>query len=385
MPIRVVHSVNRWLEQTETWLYNQVRFLPPDVEPHIVTDDVTNLDQFPVPNVHAAASLPWPRRFWGRALRRLRVRRHMGHLVPTVDALGASVVHSHFGSLGWENAGALRQSRARHVVTFYGMDVQYLPHSRPHWRDRYRELFETVDRVLCEGPYMAACIVALGCPTEKVRVHHLGVPVDEIPYSPRRWRRGKPLRVLIAASFREKKGIPYAVEALGILARDIPLEVTIIGDANRQPGSQKEKWRILDTLDRSGLRSRTRLLGYQPYCRLMDEALAHHVFLSPSVTASDGDTEGGAPVSLLEMIASGMPIVSTRHCDIPSVVLDGQTGFLAGERDVEGLAEHLHHLVREADSWEGFLRAGRERVESEFDARTQGQRLAAMYRDVVGR
>ena len=384
MPIRVVHSVYRWLEQTETWLYNQVRFLPPDIEAHIVTDDVTNVDQFPAQHIHAATSLSWPRRAWGRALRRLRIRRHMGHLLPTIQAQGASVVHSHFGPLGWENVRALRQSEARHIVTFYGMDVQYLPQSRPHWYNRYGELFETVDRVLCEGPHMAASVVALGCSRDKVLVHHLGVPVDEIPFSPRRWRRGSPLRVLMAASFREKKGIPYGVEALGALARDVPLEVTIIGDASHQPRCRNEKKRILEALDRFGLRSKTRLLGYQPHRRLMDEAATHHVFLAPSVTASDGDTEGGAPVCLIEMIASGMPIVSTRHCDIPAVVRDAQTGFLAEERDVEGLTERLHHLVREADSWEDFLRAGRRHVESEFDARTQGKRLAKIYRNVAG-
>ena len=72
----------------------------------------------------------------------------------------------------------------------------------------------------------------------------------------------------------------------------------------------------------------------------------HDVFLAPSVTASNGDTEGGAPVAIIEMAASGMPIVSTRHCDIPSVVLDGVTGLLAAERDSEGLAVETEGVGR---------------------------------------
>ncbi len=51
----------------------------------------------------------------------------------------------------------------------------------------------------------------------------------------------------------------------------------------------------------------------------------HHLFLSPSVTAPDGDSEGGAPVSIIEAAATGMPVVSTTHCDIPQAVDDGVT------------------------------------------------------------
>ncbi len=54
-----------------------------------------------------------------------------------------------------------------------------------------------------------------------------------------------------------------------------------------------EKRRILDILEKNGMKSKTRLLGYQPYPVLFEQAYKHHIFLSPSVTAMDGDTEGG--------------------------------------------------------------------------------------------
>jgi len=75
------------------------------------------------------------------------------------------------------------------------------------------------------------------------------------------------------------------------------------------------------------------MLGFQPHAILFEEAYKNHIFLSPSVTALDGDTEGGAPVTIIEMAATGMPIISTKHCDIPEVIKDGVTGFLANERD----------------------------------------------------
>jgi colanic acid/amylovoran biosynthesis glycosyltransferase len=295
---------------------------------------------------------------------------------------GARVVHSHFGHVGWGDADGARRLGAAHVVTFYGHDLS-LPQREPAWGARYHEMFERAALVLAEGSHMAARIAALGCPPHKLRVHHLGVRVGDIRYVPRRWTPGTPLRVLIAASFREKKGIPYALEALARLRRDVPVEVTVIGDAGEQPAFVAEKTRILRTIAERRLDGCVRLLGYQPHAAVFEQAYRHHVFLSPSVTASDGDTEGGAPVTLTEMAATGMPIVSSRHCDIPEVVHDGVTGLLAAERDVDGLVERLRWLVASPDAWRPMLDAGRRHIEAEYDAERQGTRLAALYHDAA--
>ena len=226
---------------------------------------------------------------------------------------------------------------------------------------------------------MARQVVELGCPPEKMQVHHLGVDLDQLSYRPRTWTPPEPLKVLIAATFREKKGIPYAIEALGGFADAHPVEVTLIGDAATKPGDAEEKARILQLIEKYQLGDYVRLLGFQSHEVMINEAYQHHLFLSPSVTASSGDCEGGAPVSIIEMAATGMPIVSTKHCDIPEVVLDGETGFLAEERDVEGLVKHLQWWVSNPTEWRRVLDRGRRHVEKEYNCRVQGERLAATY------
>ena len=188
--------------------------------------------------------------------------------------------------------------------------------------------------------------------------------------------------MLLAGTFTEKKGLPYAIEALGLVKDAADLRITIIGDANAWPETQKEKQRILDAIRLSGLGARVRLLGYQTYERLLAEAYEHDVFLSPSVRAADGDTEGGAPVTILEMAATGMPVVSTRHADIPEVLPEG-AGLLAEERDPEGLAAHLRHLIEHPESWAALTRAARNHLEAEYDVRTQAARLAELYRSLA--
>lgn len=84
-------------------------------------------------------------------------------------------------------------------------------------------------------------------------------------------------------------------------------------------------------------------------------------------------------MTLIEMAATGIPIVSTTHCDIPSVILHGRTGLLAQERDVEGLLGHLRWLVGHPMQWEEMARAGRSHVELEFDVVKQAERLHDLY------
>lgn len=380
--ITVVHSINQWLPQTMTWLHTQVTAMPQDIENQIVCEGTLNLDQFPVENLYSLSDQSKLYIYWDKGFRKLRIRRHLRYLEEILRRTNANILHSHFGNIGWANMGAVKKTGVKHVVTFYGLDVNRLPTVDPRWQERYQALFKQADCILCEGPHMAKCLVKLGCPQHKVHVHHLGIRVDEIVFKPRVWNPAEPLRVFIAASFREKKGIPYALEALGRLQHEIPLEITIIGDATSEERSQIEKRKIMALTDKHSLQSKIRFLGYQPYTVLFEEAYKHHVFLSPSVTASDGDTEGGAPVSIIEMVATGMPIVSTTHCDIPNVIKDGLTGLLAEERDVDGLVKHLLWLVKNPDKWQEMLVAGRKHIEVEFDAHVQGGKLGEIYEKV---
>lgn len=379
----VLHSVGRiWLEQTLTWLYNQIRFLPDDIENHIACECTRNLDQFALPNIHALADEPLPRRLLDRVQFKAHLRRGpvSGLVKRVARKTGSRVLHSHFGRNGWWNVPVARQLGLRHVVTFYGYDVNQLPKTDPVWRERYKELFDNVEKVLCEGPHMGKDILALGCPAEKIQVHALGVDLEKIPFQPRTVARGEPLRFLIAAAFREKKGLPYAIHALGKFAESHPkIEITVIGDAGKQPGSREEKDRILAAIEAHGLAPKTRLLGFQKHDRLIAEAYKHHIFVSPSVTAADGDTEGGAPVAIIEMAASGMPVLSTTHCDIPNVLGEKNRALLAPERDADALCERL--LSLKPASFESIAKDNRNYIEAEFSCDRQAAKLAGIYRE----
>lgn len=382
----VILNQQTWLPLTQGWIHTQAAYLPPGVVPHVVCGETDNLPQFALPNLHAWPQLPWRRRLdalvQGATLLGSGFSRRAALMAQVARRHGAEIVHSHFGYTGYYAARAVRRLGLRHVVTFYGVDMSALPRQDPRWRDRYRFLFEHVDQVLCEGPCMAAGVAELGCPPDKLRVHHLGIRLEELPFHARRWRPGEPLRVLIAASFREKKGIPYALEALARLKDQVSLDITVVGDASSDAKSIVEKVRILEVVANCGLAPHVRFVGYQPWRWLKEESYRNHLFLSPSVTAGDGDTEGGAPVGLIEMAATGMPVVSSRHADIPEVIEHGVGGWLAAERNVDELEQCLRRLIDDPQGWETLARAARSRIEREFSAERQGVALGEIYERV---
>jgi colanic acid/amylovoran biosynthesis glycosyltransferase len=376
-----------WLPQTMTWVYTNQQFLPAEFESHVVCQWSENLDQFRIKNLASLESPPKPATLFGRIQRRLGVKSGdeeiLAHLEKTIQTVKPHILHSHFGNCGWTNSKVAQKYGVRQVVTFHGFDLSLLPKTDRRWLARYREMSDRVDLVLCEGPHMARCIAELGVDPLKIKLFRLGIDLARIPFQPRQNHDGAAKRFLIAGSFREKKGIPYALEALGILSKTYPnIEITVIGASLGSTREESEKRKILSTTEQYGLQSKTRFLGYQPYDKVIEEFYRHDVFVSPSVTSSDGDTEGGAPITIIEAAASGMPVISTLHCDIPFVLSDENKNYLVPERDSAGLAQAMERLIQCKD-WGPIVSANRHLVEQELDVRRQTEKLAGLYREIA--
>ena len=296
------------------------------------------------------------------------------------------LTHAHFGPSGYGFLKLKKIFNIPLVTTFYGYDLSLLPSQHPKWKMKYKKLFREGEIFLVEGNHMKKCLIELGCPEEKIIVQHLGIDLDLIKLVPRKLGEEKEIKILISSSFREKKGIPYAIEAFGRVKQahpDLKLNLTIIGDSGGSPAEEAEREKIFGVIQKYNLKDCVNMLGYQPYPVFLRELYRHHIFLHPSVHASDGDTEGGAPVSIIEASASGMPILSTTHCDIPEVVIGGESGYLVPERDTDALAEKLEFLVLNSDLWGNMGLSGREHIEKNYDVKKQVQRLEEIYDEIL--
>ena len=88
-----------------------------------------------------------------------------------------------------------------------------------------------------------------------------------------------------------------------------------------------------------------------------------HILIQPSVTAVNGDTEGGAPTVILEAQALGIPVISTLHADIPNIVAEPIKKFLVPERDLSSLTDAIANLLTKPQTWPEISLAGRKFVE----------------------
>lgn len=367
--LTVVHCANPFLPLTTVWMYDQIRTLKRH-RPVVLTQMRQNAELFPFDPVYSAEDLPLFEREMYRVVRKLRGT-YAGYGKWIREAEG-SLIHAHFGQEGYRCLAAKKETQLPMVTTFYGMDVSVLPRQTV-WQKRFERLFAEGELFLAEGSFMAESLAHIGCPTDRICVQHLGVDLAQIPFCPPSQKDGDSQVVLTYAAFREKKGLVYALRAFARIANKYPkAQLRMIGDGPLRGEIENE-------IQRLGLTDRVKILGYLSHTSALAELRDATVLLYPSVTASDGDTEGGAPVALIEAQACGTHVVSTFHADIPEILPHEKCGLLFPERDDAGLAEGLDAFLNNADLRERMAREARKHVEAEHNLCMQSEKLSRIY------
>ena len=374
----VLQVVRTYLPKTENWIYEQVRHVE-RYRSVFAAKATSNLDTFPFDPIYSVSNaLPHV-----RILDR-EIRKRAGYspfFSAVAEREGARILHAHGGGIATFVAASAYRSGIPMVVSFYGTDMWTHPDGEAGLRRKYATVFAHGALHLAEGPAAAAQLVRIGCPAENVLVHRIGVDLSAIPFKPRSLKDGAELKVLMASRFVEKKGIPYGIEGFCRVARDNPhMRLTVVGDSGsaRDSRVRNEIWKAAR---RHEVSEQVTILGFMGREELLKLAEQHHILLHPSIQAATGDSEGGHPVVMTMLAASGMPILATRHCDIPEIVHDNETGWLVSERNADEIEATLRSIVRDPSKLSGFGSAARELVEANYDIRSI--RLDTVYDRVL--
>jgi colanic acid/amylovoran biosynthesis glycosyltransferase len=249
-------------------------------------------------------------------------------------------------------------SPTRCWTIFHGYDVS--SYVQKYGAGAYAPLFALGDRFLAVSQLWMARLKELGCPEDRIALLRMGIDVNRIPFLER--KPAAMLRVLSVGRLTEKKGFEYALRALAELTRLRPTldwAYEIVGEGRLR--------RSLDRLSRKlGIHERVSFVGRLPAEAVLTKLATSDIFILPSVTARSGDMEG-IPVSLMEAMASGAPVLSTFHSGIPELIDDGVSGLLAPERDIAALARNLCVLTDQPDLRLSMAVAARRKVELKFD------------------
>jgi glycosyltransferase involved in cell wall biosynthesis len=198
----------------------------------------------------------------------------------------------------------------------------------------------------------------------------LGVEAATSDRTPRSDRR---LQILCVASYEEVKGHRHLIAACRLLrARGVGFECHLIGDGPLRADVRRR-------IDAAGLHDDVRMHGPLPRADVARHLGAADVFVLASAPTAGGKREG-IPVVLMEAMAAELPVVSSRLSGIPELVDDGRSGFLVEPGDVEGLAAALERLAADPHTAAAMGRAGRVKVQAEFDLRRNAATLADLFR-----
>lgn len=284
------------------------------------------------------------------------------------------ICHAHFGMIGrqWEFITDLPE-QGPFVTTCYGMDVTEFVH--PDQYDWYKGFWEKCDLAIGITQYIRSKMIMLGCPEEKSVKHPIGIKPGDFENRIRTYDGNSPLQVISVARHTEKKGLNYAIDAVAdCIESGIDLEYRIAGD-----GEQRE--RLEHQISNRGICDRVSLLGWMTQKEVTKLLHDSHLFLLPSVTAQNGDTEGQALV-FQEAQATGLPVVATYHDGIPEGVAERQTGLLVPERDIEAISDAIREFYRNPSMIEQYSQ-NTSTIASRFDNQSLIKQQEELYKTII--
>ena len=284
------------------------------------------------------------------------------------------MIHCHFGPNGIIGAYLKEVGiNSKLITTFHGYDMSKFISN--HGEGIYKNLFLKGDLFMPISEHWKKKLIEMGCEEGKIIVHRMGIDIEKFEFSER--RKTGTIKILSVGRLVEKKGHEYAIKALAKVVNKNGKDIIyrIVGD-----GPLKDK--LMSLAEELGIGDCVEFIGNVEDEELLKLYKESHIFILPSVTASDGDQEG-IPVVLMEAQAMGLPVISTYHSGIPEVVIDGKSGFLVPEKDVDALAEKMEFLVEHPELWSEMGRYGKEFVEKHYDIRRLNKRLVEIYRNLI--
>jgi glycosyltransferase involved in cell wall biosynthesis len=335
-------------------IYRQIAGLE-RVCPIVIAQKRENAQRYPFERVYIVPKAPTHefRRFWFRKMRDMPwqiSQMELNALLRILDRTGAQLLHIYFGHIAMQ---------------------------KPAYREATRRMLDAVSLVLVRSESLLRGVVDLGCEESKIVVQHTGIPLDEFPFRERSFPKAGEWRLVQACRLIEKKGLPTTLRTFANFLREYPnATLTIAGEGP-----------LLDQLQSLArdlkIDNRVSFAGFVSQEQLREIYYRSHVFLQPSQTGADGNQEG-IPNSMLEAMASGLPVFATRHGGIPEAIQHEQNGVLVAERDVDPLTRALLDAAQDRHRLAQLARNGAESVREKFDLGAQVRRLENVYLSLRG-
>jgi colanic acid/amylovoran biosynthesis glycosyltransferase len=243
----------------------------------------------------------------------------------------------HYLNRSWPLIRIANELGIRFFVHALGYDLSRM-FRKAKWRRRYAD-YKHASGVIVLNKIMQDRLISVGISEEKVHIIPCGVDVPEN----RIVRTATDMVHCLAVGRMVGKKAPLKLlESFRLaLQQNLNMHLDYVGTG---PLFKKAQGFV----HAHGLQNHVTLHGGQPHQVVIDLMHRADLFLQHSIVDPKTGDEEGMPVVILEAMAQGLPVVSTKHAGIPEAVLDGLTGYIVEEGNVNGMAKHILELAEDA-------------------------------------
>lgn len=293
-----------------------------------------------------------------------------------VDRPSYDIVHCHFGVNGNDAAILMELGllKGRLVTTFHGYDIRQGMASSGRI---YARLTRYCDAVHSISEYNRIWLEAFGFDPARIIHHPIGIDITRFqPRTGQYKQQGndEPVTIVTVGRLVQEKGMGYALEALAGVRKqrpNLPVRYRILGGGPLENSLRVQAKHL-------GLDDIVEFMGPQDQAVVRSVLAQADLFLLPSVAEA-------LPVSIMEAMACGLPVVATEVGSVAELVKDGHTGRLVPPADSKALARALLEMLDRRESWSKLGSAGRSLVAQRYDIDKLNDRLVENYRSLLKR
>ena len=366
----IAHLVNLYLRNSETFIYDQIN-CSKAFNNIVLCRETDNLEKFPANEIYSIKNS-----FFEKV--KYTIFKNTKYFEDVLTNKKAELIHAHYGIEGVYALSLKEKLNLPLITSIYGHDITRLPKftiEHPSWFIywlNFNNLKNKCDLFLSYSLFFTSKLEALGVNRNKIKTHYIGIKVRNYDCKPDYSSKA----ITTAGRLVEKKGTEYLIKAFSLTLKKYPAaKLVIIGDGYL-------KNRLIKLTNELKISTNVFFVGWKNRDDVIKTMIGSSIFAMPSVTASDGDSEG-VPSVIKEAMSLGLPIIGTYHAGIPEAVINGENGFLVPERDTNALAEKIDTLFSNPHLCETFGNRGKEIVSEKFNLDTQILKLENIYKDFI--
>lgn len=293
-----------------------------------------------------------------------------------IEQNNIDLIHAHYGPSGLRILKTAQKAHVPLITTFHGNDASAALNLKGYV-ESLQQLFK-YSYIITVSDFLKKRLVSLGAPEDKVIRHYIGTDLERFKYMSHesvhtRAERQDKIKFLQVSNFVEKKGHEYTLQAFkGFLQKYPNAELILAGDGVKREGME-------NLVNELGIVQKVSFLGAVSPTRVSQLMKESDVFLHHSVTARNGSEEG-IPTVIMEAMASGIPVVSSKHAGIPELI-PAECGFLVEEKHVEQYIQTLTSLL--STDTKKLAENAKDRVYQQFDVEKQNRELIHLYLKII--